>query len=125
MKEIEITMKIEYDGYHCFATNTYEYKNEKDLKTILIREYFKVLELRYLPLDINGFIGYGSKNKITEYTYEDFINDLITTYFKVSDENGDLYFLILEKMENSKSIEEFRNYIRGLGVGLLFNEGDE
>lgn len=125
MKEIKIKMQIEYEGYYCSGINTYEYKNETELKIILIREYFKVLELRYTPIYINSFIGYHYKDTIIEYTYEDFINDLITTYFKIKDENGDLYFLILEKMENSKSIEEFRNYIRGLGVGLLFNEGDE
>lgn len=119
MKKIEITMEIEYDGYHCFGKNTYEYKNETELKIILIREYFKVLELRYLPLSVNGFIGYGPKNKIIEYTYEDFINDLITTYFKVSDENGDLYFIILDKMEASKSFEEFISYINGLKEGII------
>lgn len=122
MKKIEITMNIEYEGYHCFGSNTYEYKNETELKIILVREYFKVLELRYLPLSVNAFIGYGSNNKIIEYTYEDFIPDLITTYFKVRDENGDLYFIILDKMGASKSFEEFMNYIRGLREGLLFNE---
>lgn len=125
MKEIKIKMQIEYEGYYCSGTNIYTYKNETELRLILVREYFKVLELRYTPIYINAFIGYHYKDTIIEYTHEDFINDLINNYFKIKDENGDLYFLILEKMENSKSIEEFRNYIRGLGVGLLFNEGDE
>ena len=120
MKEIKIKMQIEYDGYYCEGTNIYEYKNETELKIILVREYFKVLELRYAPLYINSYLGYESKNKIIEYTYEDFITDLITTYFKVTDENDDLYFMILDKMKNSKSFEEFTSYINGLKEGLNY-----
>lgn len=118
MKEIKITMKIEYSGYYCNGTNTYGYKNETDLKKLLIHEYFKVLELRYSSLYINSFLAYHYKDKIIEYTHEDFINDLIEDYFKINDDNNDLYFLILVKMNSSKSIEEFMSYINGLKEGL-------
>ena len=53
MKRIEITLKIEYEDYHCTGTNTYEYENETELKKLLINEYFKVLEIRYATLNIN------------------------------------------------------------------------
>ena len=118
MKRIEITLKIEYEDYHCTGTNTYEYENETELKKLLINEYFKVLEIRYAPLNINSYLGYHYKNKIMEYTHEDFINDLIEDYFEIKDEDNDLYFLILDKMENSKSIEEFTTYINGLKEGI-------
>ena len=124
MKEIKIKMQIEYDGYYCEGTNIYEYKNETELKIILVREYFKVLELRYTPLYINSYLGYGSKNKIIEYTHEDFINDLIKVILKTSDnEDNDLYFIILDKMKNSKSFEEFTSYINGLKEGLEWERG--
>ena len=122
MKEIKIKMQIEYEGYYCSGTNTYEYINETDLKKILIREYFKVLEIRYVPLYINSYLGYHYKDKIIEYTHEDFINDLIEDYFEIKDEDNDLYFMILDKMENSKSIEEFTSYINGLKEGLNYAE---
>lgn len=122
MKRIEITLKIEYEGYYCTGTNTYEYENEAELKKLLINEYFKVLELRYAPLYINSYLGYHYKDKIMEYTHEDFINDLIEDYFKIKDEANDLYFMILDKMENSKSIEEFTSYINGLKEGLDYAE---
>ena len=123
MKRIEITLKIEYEYYHCTGTNTYEYENETELKKLLINEYFKVLELRYAPLVINSYLGYHAKDKIIEYTREDFINDLIEDYFKIKDEDNDLYFMILDKMENSKSIEEFTSYINGLKEGIEWERG--
>lgn len=123
MKRIEITLKIEYEGYYCTGTNTYEYTNKAELKKLLINEYFKVLELRYAPLYINAYLGYHYKNKIIEYTHEDFINDLIEDYFEIKDEGNDLYFMILDKMENSKSIEEFASYINGLKEGLEMERG--
>lgn len=122
MKRIEITLKIEYEGYYCTSTNTYEYENETELKKLLINEYFKVLELRYAPLVINSYLGYHAKDKIMEYTHEDFINDLIEDYFEIKDEDNDLYFLILAKMATSKSIEEFTSYINGLKEGIDYAE---
>lgn len=122
MKRIEITLKIDYEDYYCTGTNTYEYENETELKKLLINEYFKVLEIRYDPLNINSYLGYHAKDKIIEYTHEDFINDLIEDYFEIKDEDNDLYFMILDKMENSKSIEEFTSYINGLKEGLNYAE---
>ena len=122
MKRIEITMQIEYEEYHCSGTNIYEYENESELKKLLINEYFKVLEIRYGSININSYLGYHYKNKIIEYNHEDFINDLIEDYFKIKDEDNDLYFMILDKMENSKSIEEFASYINGLKEGLDYAE---
>lgn len=122
MKEIKIKMQIEYEGYYCSGTNVYTYKNEEHLKNILIEQYFKVLELRYIKLYINAFIGYHYKDTIIEYTHEDFINDLINNYFKIKDENGDLYFIILDKMEASKSFEEFMSFIEGIKEGLNYAE---
>lgn len=119
MKEIKIKMQIEYEGYYCYGTNIYTYKNEEHKKNILIEQYFKVLKVRYDKLYINCFIGYEFNNNIIEYTHEDFINDLIKYYFKVNDnDEGDIYFLILDKMESSKSFEEFISYINGLKEGL-------
>lgn len=77
---------------------------------------------RYAPLYINSYLGYHYKDKIIEYTHEDFINDLIEDYFKIEDEDNDLYFMILDKMENSKSIEEFTTYINALKEGLDYAE---
>lgn len=122
MKRIEITLKIEYEDYYCVGTNTYEYENKAELKKLLINEYFKVLELRYAPLYINSYLGYHYKDKIMEYTHEDFINDLIEDYFEIKDEDNNLYFMILDKMEDSKSIEEFTSYINGLKEGLDYAE---
>lgn len=122
MKRIEITLKIDYEEYYCTGTNTYEYENEAELKKLLINEYFKVLELRYAPLVINSYLGYHVKDKIIEYTHEDFINDLIEDYFEIKDEDNDLYFMILDKMENSKSIEEFTSYIIGLKEAINYAE---
>lgn len=119
MKNIKIKMRIEYDGYYCEGTNIYLYKNEEDKRNILIQQYFKVLQLRYIKLYINAFIGYEYDNNIIEYDHEDFINDLIKYYFRINDNaEGDLYFLILDKMESSKSFEEFMSYINGLKEGL-------
>lgn len=119
MNEIKIKMEIEYDGYCCTGTNIYTYKNEEDKKNILIQQYFKVLELRYSKLHINAFIGYEFNLRILDYTYVDFINDLIKYYFRVNDnDEGDMHFLILDKMGSSKSFEEFISFIDGLKEGL-------
>ena len=122
MKRIKITMQIDYGEYGCVGTNIYEYKNESELKELLVHEYFKVLELRYNKLNINCFIGYEVNNTIIEYNHEDFINDLIKIYLKTNDEDGDIYFLILDKMESSKSLEEFTSYINGIKDGLVYAE---
>lgn len=119
MKEIKVKMQIEFEGYYCSGTNIYTCKNEEHERNILYKEYFKVLQLRYSKLHINAFIGYEFNLRILEYTHEDFINDLIKYYFRTNDnEEGDLYFLILDKMESSKSFEEFISFIDGLKEGL-------
>ncbi len=118
MKEIKIKMQIEYEGYYCSGTNIYTYKDEDHKRNILMHQYFKVLQIRYNKLYINCFIGYEFNNAILEYSHEDFINDLIKYYFKTNDENGDIYFLILDKMESSKSFEEFISFIAGLKEGV-------
>lgn len=119
MKKIKIIMQIDYEGYHCSGTNIYPYKNEEHLKNILIEQYFKVLQIRYSKLYINAFIGYEFNSRILDYTHEDFIDDLIKYYFRANDnDEGDLYFLIFDKMESSKSFEEFISYIDGLKEGL-------
>ena len=119
MNEIKIKMQIVYEGFYCSATNVYTYKNEGHKKNILIQQYFKVLELRYSKLHINAFIGYEYKNNIIEYDHEDFINDLIKYYFRIDDvEEGNMYFLILDKMDRSESFEEFISFIAGLKEGV-------
>lgn len=120
MNEIKVKMQIEYAEYHCSGTNVYTYKNEEHLKNILIEQYFKVLRIRYDKLYINCFIGYEVDNITVEYTYVDFINDLIKYYFRINDnDDGDISFLILDKMGSSKSFEEFISYVDGLKDGLV------
>lgn len=120
MKEIKIHMQIEYNGYYCEGTNIYLPKNEEYKRNILIQQYFNVLQLRYSKLYINAFIGYEFNNTILEYTHEDFIEDLIKYYIRINDnDEGDIYFLILDKMESSKSFEEFISFIEGLKEGLV------
>lgn len=119
-KKIQVTMHLDYGSYLCHGSNTYTYENDEQLRNILIQEYMKLLNLRYSDVYINCNICYGSKNKLVEYTHEDFINDLITNYFKI--DNEDLYFLIHEKMEDSKTLDEFMSYVRGLKEGLNYAE---
>ena len=113
-------MQIDYDGYYCEGTNIYTYKNEEHKKNILIEQYFKVLKVRYDKLYINCFM-YEVDNITVEYTYVDFINDLIKYYFRIIDnDDGDISFLILDKMGSSKSFEEFISYINGIKDGLAY-----
>ena len=122
-RTIQVTMHLDYGSYLCHGSNIYTYKNDEQLRCILIQEYFKLLNLRYSDVYINCNICYGTKDKLIEYTHEDFINDLIENYFKIKDEDNDLYFLILSKMETSKTLDEFMNYVRGLKEGLEWERG--
>lgn len=70
-----------------------------------------------MQIEYEGY--YCSATNIYTYKNEDFINDLIKYYFRINDnDDGDMYFLILDKMEGSKSFEEFISYINGLKEGL-------